>query len=535
MGLARGYRNRPDLTAEVFVPDPFVANERIYRTGDRARYGPEGDLEFMGRVDGQIKLRGFRIEPGDVETALRAHPAVREAAVVLRGDEPRQRLVAYVVPRAGQSPSSGDLRSLLKKTLPGFMVPSEFVTLTALPLTPSGKLDRKALPEPGADPGGLARTYVAPRDLVEIKLVRLWQKVLGVDRVGVEDDFFELRGHSLLAARLLYEIERAFGRRLPLTVIFDAPTVGQLASLFRKEGWSPSWRSLVPIQVGGSRRPLFLVHALGGNVLTYRHLARRLGSDQPVYALQAQGLDGRQPPLRRVEDMATQYIAAIREVQPEGPYCLSGHSFGGTVAFEMARQLTAAGQRVCLVALIDADNIAPAPPPAGSRAARSSRHVLGRIRFHLGAMSRLDARAILAYAARKTGVVLGWMASKLKAYYESVRRGRMPEAIRIVNAAHEEASNNYVPGPYGGRVVLFRSADRRETNPGNPDLGWAKVCRGGLEIIEVPGHHETLVFDMEVGPLARELGAILRALELADSGSGQADPGKDRVPFQSMI
>ncbi len=534
VGLARGYRNRPDLTAAAFLPDPFIQNERIYRTGDRARYGPEGDLEYMGRVDGQIKLRGIRIEPGDVEAALLGHPDVEEAVVVLRGDEPNQRLVAYLVPKRDRNPSWGDMRAVLRKALPDPLIPSAFVTLAALPLTPSRKVDRQRLPEPDSDRVGIVKSHVAPRDLVELKLARIWQKVLGVDRVGVEDDFFELRGHSLLAAMLLFEIERAFGRRLPLTVIFDAPTVGQLASLLREEGWSPSWQSLVPIQEGGSRRPLFLVHALGGNVLTYRHLARRLGSEQPVYALQAQGLDGSQPPLRRVEDMASQYVAAIREVQPEGPYCVSGHSFGGTVAFEMARQLTAAGQRVSLVALIDADNIPDAPPPSGARAARGWRHFKERILFHMGAMKRLDVRAIAAYAAEKTGVVLGWMARKLKGCYQSIRRARVPEAIRIVNAAHQEASNQYVPGPYGGRVVLFRAFDRRQTNPGNYDLGWAKVCRGGLEIIEVPGHHETLCDEAEVGPLAREFGAILKEGEQGESGAAPAG-SQARGPLRSTI
>ena len=318
VGLARGYRNRPDLTAEAFVPDPFHPNERLYRTGDRARYESEGDLEFMGRVDGQVKVRGFRIEPGEVETALRAHPSVREAVVVLRGDEPHQRLVAYFVASQDGAPAAGDLRALLKKTLPEFMIPSKFVELARLPLTPSGKVDRQALPEADTDGSGLEREYVAPQDIMEIKLARLWEEVLDVERVGTRDDFFELGGHSLLAVRLLSQIEKAFDRQLPLAVIFDAPTVGQLAALLREEGWSPSWSSLVPIQPRGSRLPFYCVHAVGGHVLDYGDLSRHLGPDQPLYALQAQGLDGKQPPCRRVEEMAACYVNEIRKA-PERP------------------------------------------------------------------------------------------------------------------------------------------------------------------------------------------------------------------------
>jgi amino acid adenylation domain-containing protein len=517
-GLARGYRNRPDLTAERFVPDPFRRGERLYRTGDRVRYRPDGDLEYLSRADEQIKLRGIRVEPGEVEAELRAHPAVQEAAVVSRGaGDPR--LVAYLVVRAKEVPAPAELRSFLKKTLPEFMIPSTFVTLAALPLSPNGKTDRQALPQPDDDRP--EKEYVAPRDDVEIKLARLWEKVLNVESVGAQDDFFELGGHSLLAVRLLSQIEEVFDRRLPLTVIFDAPTVGRLASLLRQEGWSPSWQPLVSIQAGGSRSPLFLVHAIGGNVLTYRYLARHLGSDQPVYALQAQGLDGKQAPLRRVEDIAAQYVRAIRHLQPQGPYWLGGYSFGGTVAFEMARQLQAAGQSVPLVALIDTDNL-PAPPPRDSSVvARKLRRVARRVRFHLAALGSLEPRARLPYLVEKAQVFFRWFKKEMKSLYESIRHP-LPEAVRIVNAAHQEALDRYVPFAYDGRVVLFRAS---ETYAAHPDLGWEALCRGGLEIIEVPGGHSRIIEEPEVRILAHELSRSLRKTEEA------ADiPNRNRPP-----
>jgi amino acid adenylation domain-containing protein len=515
VGLARGYRNRPDLTAEAFVPDPFHPNERLYRSGDRARYGPEGNLEYMGRIDEQIKVRGFRIEPGEVETALRAHPAVREVVVVSSGEGERRRLVAYLVADPGGAPAARDLRALLKKTLPEFMIPSKFVALDALPLTPSGKVDRMALPEMNTDGSRLERGYAAPQDIVEIKLARLWEQVLNVERVGTRDDFFELGGHSLLAVRLLSQVEKAFDRRLPLTVIFDAPTVGQLAALLQKEGWSPSWDSLVLIQAGSSPPPFYFVHALGGNVLSYKDLARRLGSDLPVYGLQAQGLDGKQPPHRRIEDMAVHYVRAIRQLQPEGPYLLGGLSFGGTVAFEMARQLHAAGQRVPLVVLMDTDNFPPPPPGDPPTVARSLGRFFGRLRVHLAELTRLAPGARLPYFREKMTTAFTWLRQNLAKRFEAARHP-LPEAIRIVNAANQEAADRYVAQPYDGRVILFRSSERNLTPPDDPSLGWAAVCRGGLEIIEVEGGHEDIIYEPRVHVLAGELAARLSALDVAD-------------------
>jgi thioesterase domain-containing protein/acyl carrier protein len=520
-GLARGYRNRPDLTAEKFIKDPFRdGEERIYRTGDRVRYGLDGDLEYLGRADEQVKIRGFRVEPGEVESALRAHPAVREAAVVLRGAE-NQRLVAYLVANEKHAPAPADLRSFLKKTLPDFMVPSTFVTLAALPLSPSGKVDRKALPAPDGGRPELERKYVAPRDIVEVKLARLWEKVLNVESVGTQDDFFELGGHSLLAARLLWQVEKAFGRQLPLAVIFDAPTVGQLASLLREEGWSPSWRALVAIQAGGSRPPIYLVHALGGNVLSYEDLADRLGPDQPVFALQAQGLDGREPPHSRVEDMAAHYVKAIREAQPEDPYCIGGFSFGGTVAFEMARQLSAAGQKVSLVVLMDTDNL---PSPPGSKdppIVRNLRFVSRRLRFHIAASRHLEPKKWIPYFLGKASAAFWWLREKLKEHYVSLRYP-LPEAIRIVNAANQEAADRYVAEPYDGRVILFRASDHRLTSLDDPSLGWGPVCRGGLEVIGLAGGHGDVIHEPGVGTMARELGARLRVLQEADGDDGQS-------------
>ncbi|MDD1633793.1 MAG: AMP-binding protein, partial [Methylococcaceae bacterium] len=351
-GLARGYLNQPDLTAEHFILDPFRAapGARMYRTGDLARYRSDGNIEFLGRVDNQVKIRGFRIELGEIETVLRRHPAVREAVVLAREDTPgEKRLVAYLVAEC----AADEVRRFLKDTLPAYMVPAAILLLDALPVTPGGKLDRRALPAPDRFRPELERAFVAPRDDLEVQLAHIWEEVLGVRPVGVKDNFFELGGHSLLAVRLFALIQKRLGRQLPLTAVFQGATVETLAEVLRQPGAPGPRSSLVAIQPGGGRRPLFLVHPAGGHVFPYVRLAHCLGREQPCYGLQARGLEDGQDPHTRIEDMAAYYIQGLQTVQPTGPYLLGGWSMGGVVAFEMAQQLHAEGQQVALLALLD--------------------------------------------------------------------------------------------------------------------------------------------------------------------------------------
>src|SRR4030095_6864448 len=374
-GLARGYLNSSETTAEKFISNPFSpdAGARLYRTGDRARYLPDGNVEFLGRLDGQVKVRGFRIELGEIETALVQHPSVRACVVVACEDNgDNTRLVAYIARDAyrrthGADPrtSYGDdvlrttsqerlvpmLRSFLQEKMPEHMVPSAVVVLDDLPLTPNGKLDRKALPMPNLFKGEPERAFVSPRDTVDLQLTKIWERVLGVEPIEANDNFFELGGHSLQAVRMFAQVEKTFGKTIPLATLFQAGTIKKLADILRKDGWSSPESSLVPIQPNGSKPPLFCIHAGGGHVLFYRDLARRLGSDQPFYGIQARRLRGRQVAHSSVEEMAAHYIEEMRTVQPNGPYYLGGSSFGGLVAFEMARQLDAQGAEVALVAL----------------------------------------------------------------------------------------------------------------------------------------------------------------------------------------
>src|SRR5574337_444432 len=300
-GLARGYHGRPDLTQERFIPHPFSHEPaRLYRTGDSARYRPDGRIVHLGRLDHQVKIRGFRIELAEIEAALSRHQAVRQAVVTARDDQQGvKQLVAYVVSQNGPVPSQPQLRSFLRSEIPEYMVPSLFVFLDAMPLTSNNKVDRNALPAPDSTLASGA-VYVAPRDRMDIQMAVLWQQVFGIDKVGLHDNVFDLGGHSLKAAQLFYLIEQVYGRQLPLSTLFHAPTIASLTSFLMQEHWTAPWQSLVAMQPNGSDVPIFLVPGVMGNVLWLAQLARLLGRTHPVYGLQARGLDENRAPFSSV-------------------------------------------------------------------------------------------------------------------------------------------------------------------------------------------------------------------------------------------
>jgi amino acid adenylation domain-containing protein len=360
-GVARGYRNDPELTAARFQADPGRPGQRRYRSGDRVRRRPDGALEFLGRLDRQVKVRGVRVEPAEVEEVLRGHPALRDVAVVpfdrAQGD---LALAAYVVAAAGSAaPDSAALREHAAERLPAAMVPAAWVALSQLPLTANGKLDRDRLPPPGRE--HLARVGGGePASDAERLVTKAFEKILDVQPLGVEDDFFALGGHSLLAVALFAELERVTGRRLPLATIFEASTPRALAACVGADAPASRWDNLVALKPQGTRPPLFVVSAGDGNLVGFAPLARHLSAEQPLYGLQPSGLDGRRPLDRGIEEMASRYLEKLREVQPRGPYLLAGRCNGATVAYEMAQRLRAEGEEVPLLATLDSD-----PPPAG--------------------------------------------------------------------------------------------------------------------------------------------------------------------------
>lgn len=541
-GLALGYWQRPDLTAEKFIPDPFSgdAGARLYRTGDICRHGPDGRIEFLGRKDAQVKIRGFRVELEEVERVLSAHPQVRQCTVVVREDRPsNKRLVAYVVMKPRNTNGHGpgfhpaaddqpDLKSFLQNQLPAFMVPDLVMLLDSMPLTPNGKVDRKALPVPTAQSGLPARPYLAPRDTLEIQVAKLWQEVLGVPTVSLHDNFFDLGGHSLLAVRLFAKLEKMTGRQFPLVTLFQAPTVERLAQVLRDEQWTPPWSPLVPIKGSGHRPPFYCVHGAGGNIVEYLHLSRYMADDQPFYGIQAQGLDGKAPWLERVEDMAELYIREVRAFQPEGPYYLGGASFGGLVAYEMAQQLRTQGQTVAFLALFDTNG--PGYPQYQPGVGRWWRwYYLQRERFELHWSTW---RMLEPGEARREFVQDKW--ARMRRYcWKKGKRVRqawqglrahwsLPTALKEVNRSGRRANDYYEPKPYGGSVTLFRASVQGYGIVPEPTLGWGKLVAQGLEIIEVPGYHGSIIREPRVRLLAEKLNQCLQRTQTVSVGEAQS-------------
>ncbi|HEX8411741.1 MAG TPA: amino acid adenylation domain-containing protein [Thermoanaerobaculia bacterium] len=512
-GLARGYLNRPDLTAERFITDPFgrAPGARLYKTGDAARYLPDGKIEYLNRLDNQVKLRGYRIELGEIEAALRKHAGVNEAVVVVRSDTGAKVLAAYLIPQ-GSAPSAAELREFLKESLPEYMVPSFFVMVEAYPLTPNGKVDRKALPPPERTARDVEETFVAPRDPLETQLAEIWSGVLGVPKVGIRDNFFELGGESILALRMFVQIEQTFGRKLPLATLLQASTVEELAKALRDEGPARGWSPLVPLQTGGSKRPFFCIHGVGGNILNYRALAQHLGPDQPFYALQARGLDGNEQPITSLQEMVRVYLEEVRRVQPRGPYLLGGMSFGGVAAFEMALQLQEVREEVALVALFDSMPIGYTRF-AGDESI-TARVVDGgfvrRMQVHLGILWHGPDR--LKYLKKKVRRV--WRKVVYRSWqtvYAVFRRlGKpLPKAMIDVQQANYLALRDYHPRVYSKDVVLFYAEAEPPGFTKEKRFGWSLLAAGGVSTEQVPGDHLTMLDEPHVRTLARTLAAHL--------------------------
>ncbi|MBD2336733.1 amino acid adenylation domain-containing protein [Calothrix sp. FACHB-156] len=499
--LASGYLNQPELTAQKFIHSPF-SNSKLYKTGDLARYFIDGNIEFLGRIDHQVKIRGFRIELGEIESVLTQHDSVKETVVIAREDEPgNKRLVAYVVVNSETAPSMNELRRFLQEKLPEYMIPSAFVAIAKIPLTPNGKVDRRALPIPDQRPE-LEKAFVAPSNAIEIDLAQIWSEVLGIQLIGIRDNFFDLGGNSLLAVKLFTQIEKKFGQKLPLATLLQSPTIEQLASILSQPNISASWSCLVTIQPGSSgKRPLFLIHALGGNVIGYQTLVRHLGAEQPVYGLQAQGLDGKQAPHTRVEDMASHYIQEIRTVQPHGPYLLGGFSSGGIIAFEMARQLEAQGDRVDLLAMFD----------TYSPSLYINHPSLWRtIYVYLLTLLQLRSPDRWNYFLAKVdwfgSVLTGKPSSKFDLWNEqSFTEDANPYNMALIETFKQATMADYVPQPYSGQVTLFTTKEILRWCQFKPCRGWHGMAKQGVEIHEVPGTHLGMLGEPSVQILAEKL------------------------------
>jgi amino acid adenylation domain-containing protein len=499
-GLARGYLQDPSATAERFVPNPFAGEpgERLYRTGDEVRYRADGSLEFLGRLDHQLKIRGYRIEAGEIETQLLGHPNVAQAVVVAQQDEPdEKRLIAYLTLTNGQGVNSSELRSYLKERLPEYMVPAGFVTLDKLPFTRSGKVNRRALPtyEAARD---LAEEFIAPRTPVEEGIAEIWKKVLRVESVSVRDNFFELGGHSLLAVRLLSEIEKLYGQKIPLTFLFQGATIEQLAAVLTVRK-SQDNLTLFEIKSGQWRPPFFCVSVPDVNALGYVPLARHLPEEQPVYVLQAafhKDWD-EEYSVQEVESLATEYIRAMRELQPEGPYMLGGMCAGALIAFEMARQLEAEGQQISMVAIFDTWAIH----------AYNSLWWVDYYSRKFMFLLRKNWRYKVNFVATKTKGVLKNIAGL---FQRGSRDGRVSSNVWRTGYY---TFPDFVSQVYHGRVIVFRTRKQPYYRIRDEALGWRRRALGGVDVEIVPGDHTTILREPNVKILAAKMGESIRLMK----------------------
>ena len=496
-GLARGYHNQPALTARQFLPHPYSPHPgaRLYRTGDRARYRPDGRLEFLGRTDHQLKVRGYRIEPGEIETVLRQHPDILDALV----SSHQGQLTAYLQPKdPNNPPTPSSLRQHLRHQLPAYMHPSLYHILTEIPHTSNGKLDRTNLPTPKP---AIDHPHTPPTTPIQRQLATIWATTLNHAPIGIHDNFFELGGDSLRAVQAVGQIRATLGRRVPVSLLFEYPTVSALAAALASEPLETA-SVAVSIQHGGVADTLFVVHPAAGAVACYVPLARALGAEQRVYGLQAPGLDGAEPPIESVSALARRYVVAIRSVQPNGPWLLAGWSMGGLIAFEMAQQLLRRGEPVGLLALLDTRLPRPDAPEAPD-----------------------DDVAILAGFIREHARVAGGSAPLSEEELRAADPGRRVRAVaaalgapagprgeaaiaRLVAVcrANQRAARSYRPRPYDGAVTLIRATD-------GADDEWRALTRS-LEVEPVPGDHHSLLtpptLGIVAGVLRRRIDAALR-------------------------
>lgn len=522
-GLARGYYRQPELTAQAFVPHPFSSKPgaRLYRTGDLVRYRPDGTIEFIGRTDFQVKIRGFRIELGEIEAVLAQHPAVRESVVTVIEDEANdKRLAAYVVAQGEGAPGAEALRSYARTQLPEYMVPATVTFLPALTLNANGKVDRAALPAP-ASARDAAPEFARPNDDLETQVAAIWEDLLRVRPIGRHDHFFGLGGHSLLAVRLMARIAKTFGRTLPVTTVFQAPTLAEFCErLMRamrpavKEGARravPAGSSLVEIQGQGTRLPLYLVHGAGGGMFWgYTNLARHLGADQPVYAFQSRGWRG-QAEFATIPAMAAQYVADLRAFQPRGPYHLGGYCFGGNVAAEMARQLIDAGDEVALLAVLNS-----VPPDSSYERARPTAAWLGRFIWNLGFVVQSFAHRSAAERRQFFRWQLNGLRKRVARLFgrkapgpeiqpdEVIDLSGYPPEQRPVWEAHIRALIAHTTRRYPGRVTLLRSRGHPMWCSFDPTYGWNEFV-AEVAVHRVPGAHEQILDEPHVGQLAEVL------------------------------
>ncbi len=508
-GLATEYLNDPELTSQKFASSPLVTGKRLYATGDLVRFDTHGNLLFVGRSDFQVKVRGFRIELGEVESAVRQVTNLEQVVVSAQpipDSAQDNQLVAYLIQSEKDRLPQSELRDLLREKLPDYMLPAHFLWLESFPLTANRKVDRKRLPAPTADRHiSGSRELKPPSNELEEKLVDLWQSVLGVAEIGVDQNFFDLGGHSLAAARMMRQAEELVGHRLPLAMLLTDPTIELLADAIRQKTWQSQWKSLVPIRKSGTKPPLFCVHAAGGNILLYRDLAKRLGNDRPIYGLQSEALDGSLPKADSVEEIASRYIEEIRCVQPSGIYNICGYCLGGTIAYEIAQQLRQSGQTVGTIALFDThrrwlDYSLPTQLYANVQ----------QVYFHAANLLLSGRKGMRAFVVEK---LQEWKRRRHRkqqarlSHLEQLAGTSTDDPLHVLDGFYDAVSEAYEAKKYDGRLTVFRPKSAY-VGYDQRTLGWVGMA-ADLNIVSLPVYPAGMLLEPFVERLATELNAEL--------------------------
>ncbi|MFD0793905.1 amino acid adenylation domain-containing protein [Mucilaginibacter litoreus] len=497
VGVARGYLNRPELTAERFIDNPFASGEKIYRTGDLGKYKPDGDIVYLGRIDHQVKVRGYRIELGEIEHNLGKQEGVKQAVVIAREDTPGiPRLVAYVVLESGQTgiPEKSMLDNwdkALFEVLPEYMMPDDYVLMDIIPSTPNGKIDRKALPKPDYSHINRDGEYVAPRTSNEKLVAEIWEELMGLEKISIFDNFFQLGGRSLVAVKIMARLEQETGKRLPLATLFEYSTVEKLAARLEIDAEAITWESLVPIKPKGSKMPLYIVHGAGLNVLLFNALAMNMDDEQPVYGLQAKGLNGVDEPLDVMEEIAANYVDEIINHDPVGPYAVAGYSLGGLIAYEMAKQMLAMGKEVKMLAMFD--TYADQTQKYDSKLKRvidDSWTLIKQVAY-TPVLFLEDPKRTIEYKSREIGRRIQKIFKKL--FPDKVKKKESFAAY--TNEIHERslaAQKNYLLTPVNIEIELFRAKKRTFYMDDFKFLGWKPYALKGVRVHDIPGEHNTI-------------------------------------------
>ncbi|HEX8460611.1 MAG TPA: alpha/beta fold hydrolase, partial [Segetibacter sp.] len=497
-GVGSGYLHLPELTAEKFIKNPFDEyGGTMYKTGDLGKFLFNGEVQCFGRIDRQIKLRGFRIEPGEIENAIMKLTRFKEAIVTAKQDKnSHQVLVAYVVCKEATDENKflatvAKAKEQLKAELPAYMVPDHFINLVQLPLLPNGKIDYNSLPEPFF---AIVNSNVEVKFTGTEKLVsEVWSEFLHIKNIGIDDNFFLLGGHSMIAVEVMMRLEKETGIKLPLSSLFEYPTIKKFAMLLQADNKETIWKSLVPIKPGGNKMPVYIIHGSGSNILNFSSFAQHMDDEQPVYGLQAKGLAGSDEPSSNMEEIAAYYINEVLKHNPDGPYAIAGYSFGGYVAVEMARQLKLLGKEVKLLAMLDTN--AEQHLTDKSTLYKTSHKIIRQFKKAVWIISRLieEPKGTINYQLSYLSNKINIISVKLGFVKEEKPDGYLLELNRI-SEQNDMAYYNYRLQPFDGKIDLFKAKERVYFIDDFKYLGWKKYAQQGVKVYEVPGDHRTMLY-----------------------------------------